>query len=414
MINYCKLHNLTGFENLKFENIKASFPNPGFLFSGQMNKDNLCRLFNIDNVKDIHTTLNDCVLQWKLYEKLKNGNYFFIKEKLFKLSDKYILPISYLNKYPTLAKAINFSIPNIVATPKLVFEYSLSSELLKSARKFGQNIEGITIENRINAMINAQKQDNYEFLVKNKSHLEYVGSLTKTVEEIPVFDVGDGSLISLDPRYNELIKEVNDSSLKITQNLYPIIDFIKERIFRTGKILSQELSISQDNKVLALCDLSDENSVLEIKTFKVSENGTILDSLARQLYYQAKGRKTYTLSVDIRSRINFNNEKIIDSITVRIYRILMEGSNLDRLNSELESWENEVTRPMQKEPQLKSALEPEPELKQDPKNETEFDTKSELQQELESLPVNKLVNNPVPNSASLLNKFKTFIKKLFK
>lgn len=161
MINYCKLHNLTGFENLKFENIKASFPNPGFLFSGQMNKDNLCRLFNIDNVKDIHTTLNDCVLQWKLYEKLKNGNYFFIKEKLFKLSDKYILPISYLNKYPTLAKAINFSIPNIVATPKLVFEYSLSSELLKSARKFGQNIEGITIENRINAMINAQKQDNY-------------------------------------------------------------------------------------------------------------------------------------------------------------------------------------------------------------------------------------------------------------
>ncbi len=95
-------------------------------------------------------------------------------------------------------------------------------------------------------------------------------------------------------------------------------------MFDYGKILSQELSISQDGKVLSLSDLSNEQSVLEIKTYDVaSENGVIAQLLALQLYYESRGRKTYILSITFNQHLNKKRKMILDSVNAKIYNVVL-------------------------------------------------------------------------------------------
>lgn len=72
IINYCKRHNLVGFENLHYENIKSRLPHIGYGFEGLMSKDNICKLFKIDGIKKKHSGINDCILEWRLFEKIEN------------------------------------------------------------------------------------------------------------------------------------------------------------------------------------------------------------------------------------------------------------------------------------------------------------------------------------------------------
>ena len=60
---------------------------------------------------DIHSRYNDCILEWKLFEKLETECVFFIVEHLFRYTPDYIIPFSYLFKHPSLAKAANVKIP---------------------------------------------------------------------------------------------------------------------------------------------------------------------------------------------------------------------------------------------------------------------------------------------------------------
>ena len=66
---------------------------------------------------------------------------------------------------------------------------------------------------------------------------------------------------SLDHQYDEYVGEVNKVTKIVTDSLTPVFAFIKQEIFTTDKIMSQELSISTDGKVLALCDLSNEEKL---------------------------------------------------------------------------------------------------------------------------------------------------------
>ena len=132
----------------------------------------------------------------------------------------------------------------------------------------------------------------------------------------------DGTLESLDSKYDGYIKEVNKVSKVLTDSLSSVFEFIKQNIFRSSRILSQELVVSDDGKILSLCDLSNEECILEIKTFKISsDNNQISTQLAQQLYYESKGRKTFVLSIDFEQHINDDLEKIIDAINIRIYNI---------------------------------------------------------------------------------------------
>ena len=343
IINYCKRHNLVGFENLHYENIKSMFPKAGFGLEGQMSKDNLCRLLKIDGVQNVHSSMNDCILEWKLFEKIKTEKLLFIDQHLFKYHEGYIIPVSYLNNHPELISFANITVPYIMGKANAIYEFSLPKNALKKVKKFPTNITGISLENGINSFLKAEKQDNFEFLAKNKSSLEYIGSLDSRITQIPVEAQKDGTMKSLDHQFDEYVEEVNEVTKIIADCLTPVFDFIKKEIFTGDKIMSQELSISDDGKVLALCDLSDRENVLEIKTFNVYEkDGPIATSLARQLYYQSKGRKTFVLSIDFDEHINIKGEYVTDAVNIRIYKITFEEFEPKPNYSEIILWDDEI------------------------------------------------------------------------
>lgn len=61
--NYFKRQGVKGFENLESENIKKYVPSGAFELAGSASKDNMCKLFGIEGVKDVHSGLNDCLLE---------------------------------------------------------------------------------------------------------------------------------------------------------------------------------------------------------------------------------------------------------------------------------------------------------------------------------------------------------------
>ena len=65
--NYLKRKNIKGFEKLTFYNFKHDIISSRFS-EGNITKDNLCRIYNIENVQDVHSGINDCILEWQLFE----------------------------------------------------------------------------------------------------------------------------------------------------------------------------------------------------------------------------------------------------------------------------------------------------------------------------------------------------------
>ncbi len=60
--NYFKRRGLRGYEKLNFFNFKRNIISSSFS-DGNITKDNLCRLYGIDNIQELHTSANDCLLE---------------------------------------------------------------------------------------------------------------------------------------------------------------------------------------------------------------------------------------------------------------------------------------------------------------------------------------------------------------
>ena len=87
------------------------------------------------------------------------------------------------------------------------------------------------------------------------------------VYKIPIF-FEDGIIKTFSESDKKIIDEVNENNkiLKNHENFTNLINYIVNDIFKKEKLLSQELVINEKDSVLALCDLSSKNCVLEIKT----------------------------------------------------------------------------------------------------------------------------------------------------
>ena len=319
--NYCKRHNIVGFDDLKFENIKSRLPSVPLGCEGQLSKDNLCKIFKIKGIKNIHSGMNDCILEWKLFEKIYSENFFFINENLFQLTPQYIIPVSYLCKYPEISKYANIVEPKLESNMEEIYQFKFPKKILKDLKKYPTNITGISIEHGINKLLKVDEQDNYEFLCKNKTNLKYVGSLLSDIHEISIEKIDDGTIKAINFEDASYIDDVNNSTKIILNQIKPLIDFIKTNIF-VGRIMSQELVISKDKKVLALCDLSDNNSILEIKTFDVKTyEGKLNEKVAKQIYYEANGRKKYILSINFITHFSSNCKTLLKDLILQLYKV---------------------------------------------------------------------------------------------
>lgn len=132
----------------------------------------------------------------------------------------------------------------------------------------------------------------------------------------------DGTVTALHKKDKELEKHINSTNNNLKERISPLVDFIKNEIFKNEHILSQELVVNSENNILALCDLSTAKTILEIKT-------DYSDSLAykEQLFYEANGRKIYHLKME------WVKDKSTDSLKKVIFHIVLVDVHIGTPNS---------------------------------------------------------------------------------
>ncbi len=220
---------------------------------------------------------------------MDNKRLLITDDKVFEFNEDYIVPASYLVTYPNF-KYHTQNLPRFKCSSRVVKEFEVVSRRIK---KFPTNFNGITIEHLINTMLDVEKIDSSAFLIKNKSRLKYIGELPPSYDKIYMDFNSDGTVSAVDNKDKELVDELNKSILTLKTKIVPLVDYIKESIFKNKHILSQELVVHQDKNVLALCDLSSDSAVLEIKTYSIID----FNKLGDQLFYESNGRDCYIMQI---------------------------------------------------------------------------------------------------------------------
>lgn len=326
--NYFKRKHLYGFEKMSFYNFKKDIISSRFS-GGNVTKDNLCNLFGIENVQAVHTGANDCVLEWELFKKINGKKLFITNDKVFEMNNDYIVPVSYLSSHSNLKSYIG-DLPNISFEQKIIKNFEIHSKKIK---KFPTNFNGMTIEHLINTMLHVKEIDSMPFLKANKSKLKYIGVLPSAYNIVPMHFNEDGTFTAIRNQDKQMEKEINSFVHAIKKEIQPMIQYIAEDIFHGENISSQELVIHPQNKILALCDLSTADAVMEIKT-----NYTMnIYNIKEQLYYESNGRECYLLQTDW-SLMPDCLKFVISKVTFSIGKI--KGGEIKRSRSLESRWQH--------------------------------------------------------------------------
>lgn len=294
--NYFARHNLRGFEDMTFFNFKRLICSTGFS-DGTLTKDNLCNFFDIEGTSEVHSGQSDCQLEWELFKKL-DGRYLLARIvtneqyrgmwKLSVLNPDYIVPVSYLSTYRNLSRVIER--PFIRCSAEEVYSLEISGDYIL---RFPSNFSGMIVENLIDSMIHVTKADNAQFLAENSAKNELLGYMPSSIGFMPMALNDDGTVTAARQEDKEHEKQFNAMIEQARSQLEPLARFISEEIFRGSPVASQELVVDGELGILALCDLSTDDAVLEIKTSACDP-----ERYAEQLHYEAKGRLAYLLGTE--------------------------------------------------------------------------------------------------------------------
>ena len=102
----------------------------------------------------------------------------------------------------------------------------------------------------------------------------------------------------------------------LKERLKPLVEYIQHDIFKDDLIFSQELIVNKDAGILALCDLSTSNTILEIKT-----NNADPYAYRYQLYYESNGRNCFYMTLEWQHKKGTNE---LAGMVFRISRIEFE------------------------------------------------------------------------------------------
>ncbi len=288
--NYLQRKKITGFYQLSFYNFKHDIISSRYS-GGNVTKDNLCRIYGIDNVQEVHSGLNDCILEWKLFKKMNGNKLLVINDVVYEYNNDYIIPVSYLSTFNNFKYCIN-NLPKIKCEIKELKKFRIDSTDIK---RFSTNISGITIEHLINTLLDVEdkREESLLFLVKNKSKLKKIGELPPVYREVPIRLNENGTISAVNKEDKIMIEEINRVTEVLKERITPLIKFIKNEIFNNEMIMSQELVINKEDNVLANCDLSSKDKILEMKTYVPD-----LNNIKYQLYYEANGREVFFLETE--------------------------------------------------------------------------------------------------------------------
>lgn len=303
---YLSRHKITGFEQLRFRNIKDNIISTAYT-NGLLTKDNLCKAFGIIGVQDVHSGHNDCKLEWELFEYINDRMLFVsytnefcpdgVKHRreswyIYEFTGDYVVPVSFLHTHPKLKKILK--LPEFEIEYEDVFKLTFSK---KCSPEYAYQPAGVASEHLITSMLSAKRVDSMEYLFKNKKKLKYLGSiLAEDVETIYYTENSDGTISAVDNEHKKHVEALNKQTLAIKKEIGPIIDFIKGQIFKNEEILSQELIANEDFNMLGLCDFSNRNGCLECKWHLYDRSDRkYLDEFKYQLFITSNGRPTYIM-----------------------------------------------------------------------------------------------------------------------
>lgn len=328
--NYLKRKKITGYEKLKFYNFKHDIISNKFS-EGNITKDNLCRIYGIENIKEIHSGLNDCILEWQLFNKMAGNRLIVIGNNVYEFNHEYIIPVSYLQNYTNFKYHID-NFPKISYDLDEIKTIRISSSKIK---KFETNISGIAIEHLINSLLNVEDRNEETFLfqVANKSKLKKIGELPSMLHVIPVIMNKDGTITAVSEEDKKKVSEVNEVTEIIKAEIKPLINFIKNKVFDNKPIISQELVINKEDNVLAKCDLSTEDKIMEIKAFNID-----VERIKYQLYYEAHGREIYILQTFWDTNLKQGLKFVIHKVTPREFvpKVIDRTKQIQKRKREIE------------------------------------------------------------------------------
>lgn len=203
--NYLKRKKIVGFDRLKFYNFKHDIISSRFS-EGNITKDNLCRIYGIENIQEVHSGLNDCILEWNLFKKMNGNKLIIINNDVFEFNDEYIVPVSYLTTYTNFKYCIK-DFPKINANINEIKKIRIDSSEIK---KFENNISGISIEHLINTLLKVKDMNNETFLfqLENKKKLRKLGKLPSIIHEIPIILNRDGTITALNSEDKKELKRL--------------------------------------------------------------------------------------------------------------------------------------------------------------------------------------------------------------
>ena len=333
IVKYFERHQLQGigfftFYNFKHEIIVSRYS------EGNVTKDNLCKLYGIENVKSIHSSRNDCILEWKLFERMNGHRLLITDNKVFEFNNEYIVPASFIWSHRNLKYYLP-ALPRIRCESRIVVSLPVPGYEIN---KYPTNFNGMIIEHLINSMLDVKKIHSERELLENKKKLNYLGTLPSTVDVVPTIFNPDGSITATRPQDQTLVKSINTTIQALKNRFKPLINYIGNTVFKGQTILSQELVIQPDKKILALCDLSNDNAILEIKA-STSQN---VQNYAEQLYYEANGRKCYILLTDwsrFPGVVSYNIHEVSFDVTTSINS---QKSRYENAREKIETDETEL------------------------------------------------------------------------
>ena len=238
-----------------------------------------------------------------------NGGKLFIDGnfRVYRFSDDYIVPASYLARYANFKYHSNSCI-NVASQYRFIKRFKVRSDAIE---KFDTNINGIAIEHLLSVLLGAEdyeKEKKEKFLLDNKEKLELVGKIPSPFNDLLIEKNDDGSLRAVKKEDRDKIRRINLVLEEYKKGSAKLVDFLKSEIFKNKSIRYQELVINRDKKTLALCDFSSEDSILEMKAYGALEYD---DKLPIQMYYQSDGREMYVLTIDwLKNGVDFVISKV--------------------------------------------------------------------------------------------------------
>ena len=291
--DYFARHNLAGYERMHFFNFKRMICSTKFS-DGSLSKDRLCEAFGIEGVSSVHTGMNDCKLEWQLF-KAFDGRYLLSTMRAFNwqfsaLDPDYIVPVSYLSTFPNLSRL--YERPYISFESREVYRLNASGD---NIRRFERNFSGVTVEHLIDVMLGAKTQDNLDFLRENYKKNKPIGHMMHDTRPVFMTFNSDGTVTVKRDEDKQRECELNATLSAMKEQITPLVEFIRSTIFGGKEIVAQELTVNEEMRIMALCDLSTDDAVLEIKT-----SARHPEQYAEQLFYEARGRKTYLMTMDWR------------------------------------------------------------------------------------------------------------------